>query len=529
MGTFYLRQVFVPDRHRPAGTVAEERALLDSALKSAERSLASLMERLDSTAAEILEFQHELLNDGDFLDPVLRSIEDGLPADAAWVLMMDGEIADYAGAADEYMAARADDMQDLKERVLGFIHGKSGDTFQAPGGTQLILASATMTPSEFLELDLSRIAGIAICEGSPTSHVSILARARGIPMLVGCGAALTDLKTGYAAIVDTENSCLVHNPRSDSQRAYDIRMSTLNSALQIARDIAHLPAITAGGDVVRVYANVDDPAVLSGVDVKNFDGVGLTRTEFLFEGGELPGEDKQYQIYRDILLWADGRPVTIRTLDAGGDKPIRGVTVDGETNPFLGLRGYRLSRMRKELFLSQLRALARAAVHGHLKVMIPMVTVREEMDEFRATFNEVIEGLERQEIEHAMPALGVMIEVPSAALTADTFDADFFSIGSNDLVQYTTACSRDNALLAHLARPDNPAVVKLISMVVEAARSQSKEVSVCGDMASMESMIPVLLNAGVRALSVAIAQGPIIKQAVRQWNSGAVRRGSVDG
>ncbi len=529
MGTFYLREEFAPERDRMAGSAQEERELLDNALSLAVSSLAALMLRLDSTAAEILEFQHELLNDDDFLAPVYASIDNGVSADAAWTALLDAEIADYADASDEYMAARADDMRDLKKRVLGFIHGKSDNAFDMPEVTGLILASHSLTPSEFLELDLRRIAGIAISEGSPTSHVSILARARGIPMLVGCGDALIQLKTGYCAVVDTQNSRLVHNLESDSQREYDARIEVQVSAIAVARESAHLPATAASGENVKVYANVDDPTILTCIDASNFDGVGLTRTEFLFEGGELPSEDRQYEIYCSILRWAAGRPVTIRTLDAGGDKPIPGVTFDGESNPFLGLRGYRLSRMRKDIFQAQLRALARAAVFGSLKVMIPMVTVREEMDEFRDMFNAVVANLKREGIECALPALGVMIEVPAAALNAETFEADFFSIGSNDLIQYTTACARDNALLAHLAQADNPAVVKLIAMVVEAAKSRAIEVSVCGDMASMPSMIPVLLKAGVRSLSVAIAQGPVVKQIIRQWDSSVARGDGTSG
>jgi phosphoenolpyruvate-protein phosphotransferase (PTS system enzyme I) len=529
MGTFYLREEFVPQRDRVAGSAQEERSLFENALAMAVASLASLMLQLDTTAAEILEFQHELLNDEDFLAPVLQSIKNGMPADTAWTLLLDAEIEEYASASDEFMAARADDIRDLKKRVLGYIHGKSDNTFDMPEMTGLILASHSLTPSEFLELNLGRITGIAISEGSPTSHVSILARARGIPMLVGCGGALTLLKTGYCSVIDTQNSRLVHNLEGGTQRVYDIRLASLNSAIRAAREKAHLPAITAGGESVRVYANVDDPAVLADVDVTNFDGIGLTRTEFLFEGGDLPNENRQYEIYSKIMQWASGRPVTIRTLDAGGDKPIPGVTFDGETNPFLGLRGYRLSQLRKEVFVTQLRALARAAVHGSLKVMIPMVTVQEEMDEFRDLFRDVVNDLKRDGIECALPSLGVMIEVPAAALNAEAFDADFYSIGSNDLIQYTTACARDNSLLTHLAKADNPAVVKLITMVVDAAKSRLAEVSVCGDMASMPSMIPVLLKAGIRSLSVAIAQGPVVKQIVRQWDDNAVRGDGTGG
>ncbi len=518
IGTFFLRREMIDNQSRTAGTVGQEQSLFEDSLAKARQSLAALMARVDVSAAEILGFQHELLSDTDFLEPVFQLIGVGQTADEAWTEVIEGEIAEYTATADEYMSARTDDLRDLQRRVLGFILGTIPESFDVPEMTGLVLAATSLAPSEFLELDLGKIAGIAISEGSPTSHVSILARARGIPMLVGCGTRLTGLKPGYVAVIDTHNRQLIHDPHDESQNAFRVRLQNSSIANEFARRRAHLPAVTASGDHVRVYANVDDPAILLGVDAASFDGIGLTRTEFLFVGGHLPDEDHQMGAYRRIIEWAAGRPVTIRTLDAGGDKPIPGVTFHDETNPFLGIRGYRLSRIRKDIFATQLRALARAAVFGPLKVMIPMVTVRSEMDEFRTIFTDVINSLQSEGIACAVPSLGVMIEVPSAALNADSIDADFFSIGSNDLIQYVTACARDNALLAHLAQADNPAVIKLISMVAATGLQQDKEVSVCGDMASTPALVPLLLKAGIRCLSVAIAQGPAIKEIIRGWD-----------
>jgi phosphotransferase system enzyme I (PtsI) len=253
------------------------------------------------------------------------------------------------------------------------------------------------------------------------------------------------------------------------------------------------------------------------VDPAHTDGIGLTRTEFLFQGGALPDEARQLAAYARILRWADGRPVTIRTLDAGGDKPIPGLTPEGERNPFLGLRGLRLSLARPDVFRVQLRALARAATLGPLRVMVPMVTVPAELVAFRRLFDEVVAELCTAGVEAVRPPLGMMVEVPAAALGAAGFDADFLSIGSNDLVQYVVAASRGDPAVAELYDPGNPAVLELIGRTVTAGRARGVEIGVCGDMASDPRMVPSLLDLGVRRLSVAPATLGAVKEAVALW------------
>jgi phosphotransferase system enzyme I (PtsI) len=256
--------------------------------------------------------------------------------------------------------------------------------------------------------------------------------------------------------------------------------------------------------------NVTGLAELGGIDPSKVDGIGLMRTEFLFqERDKLPNEEEQYQIYRKMAEWAAGKPVTIRTLDAGGDKPIAGLIMPGDLNPFLGVRGVRLSLKRLDVFRLQLRALARASVAGNLKVMIPMVTVPAELDRCRALFGETIEELRGQGYEAAMPPLGMMVEVPAAALAVEDFNADFYSIGSNDLIQYVMAASRDEPQLADLARPSR-AVFNLIGHVVAHARHSGREASLCGDLAGDPEQVASLLDQGLRVFSVAPgALGPV--------------------
>jgi phosphotransferase system enzyme I (PtsI) len=258
------------------------------------------------------------------------------------------------------------------------------------------------------------------------------------------------------------------------------------------------------GEHVTVCVNVDDPSRLADVPANHCDGVGLTRTEFLFhDRPNLPTEDEQVAVYRQILDWSKGRPVTIRTLDAGGDKPVAGLTEDDETNPFLGLRGLRLSLERPEVFAVQLRALARTSAFGPLHVMFPMVTIADEFDRAKAMMVAAIQDCQKAGHAVGRPEIGMMVEAPAAAIAIDRFDADFFSIGSNDLIQYVTASSRDSQYVTDLYDPLNPAVLSLIGRVADHGRAVGKAVSVCGDMAADEETLTALLDCGVQSISVA--------------------------
>jgi phosphotransferase system enzyme I (PtsI) len=280
-------------------------------------------------------------------------------------------------------------------------------------------------------------------------------------------------------------------------------MAAANAARFAADAGRAKPARTASGRRIAVHLNIAAPQDLAGLDPAICDGIGLVRTEFLFEAsGGLPDEDTQYAAYRRILAWAEGRPVTIRTLDAGGDKPIAGLTIAGESNPFLGLRGIRLSLSRPDVFRPQLRALARAAVHGTLKVMLPMVAVPSELGQAGALLDAEITALRAEGVACVRPPLGIMVEVPAAALRAEDFDAAFYSIGSNDLTQYTMAAARDIGAVADLNDTGNPAVIALIARTVEAGRARSVEVSLCGDAAADTHLTRALLATGLTVLSV---------------------------
>lgn len=486
---------------RTPGTSDDEHDALSAAIEQAASQLAALAAASDQAAAGILEFQIAMLGDEEFVAPAFRAIAEGDAAVLVWCRMLDVEIADYAEADDEYFRARAEDLADLRDRVRAALDGAAPSSAAAPAGA--IYVAPELTPSRFLETDWDRFRGAALTGGSATSHVSMLARARGLPLLVGVDAHLLSLGTGVEAILDAEDGRLIVHPAGATADEYSRRIALRAAEIQGAEERVAEPARTADGTPVKVYLNINEPSLLERVDPAHCDGIGLTRTEFLFhDAGGLADEDTQYQAYARLVDWAAGRPVTIRTLDAGGDKPIQGLTRADERNPFLGVRGIRLSLKERDVFATQLRALVRAAARGPLKVMLPMVTVPDELTETRALLREAIESFERRGVEAAMPALGIMVEVPATALTSECFAADFLSIGSNDLLQYTVAASRDSADLAYLQDPLNPALMRLINRVAETAAQTGIEVSVCGDMASDPKCIGALLNAGIRALSI---------------------------
>jgi phosphotransferase system enzyme I (PtsI) len=508
----------VPVLPRTIGRPDEEENALRAAIALAAAQLQALREVVhDDLAADILEFQLTLLEDEDLIDPILQAIRAGDPADRAWIAAMDREIADYRAADDDTFRARAADLLDLRDRVTRALT-PAADPRPVLGPAAAIYADEELAPSRFLEIDWRRYVGAATRGGSAAGHVALLARARGTPLVVGLETGFKALRDGTLAVLDAEQGHLILNPTAVTLAETRRRQRAVAAQAHLSARFLDRPALTANGERVHVTINVDDPALLEAFDPAHCDGIGLTRTEFLFQGKELPDEEQQYQVYCRIVAWAAGRPVIVRTLDAGGDKPIAGLTIEGERNPFLGLRGLRLALARPEVFRLQLRALARAAVRGDLNIMLPMVTEPRELDAARAMLEEAVTDLQAAGIAAARAPLGIMIEVPAAALTAASFAADFYSIGSNDLVQYMMAASRDNPNVASLYDPANPAVHALIRRVVEVAAARGVEVSLCGDMASEPAYLPILLSLGLRRVSVAPARLGPVKAAIAAWS-----------
>jgi phosphoenolpyruvate-protein phosphotransferase (PTS system enzyme I) len=500
-----------PTAARSASSPETERAALLRAMEQAASDLARLLDAQTSEAAAILEFQLALLEDADLTSAAFAEIDAGAPADHAWRHALDAQIAGYASAEDSYFRARSADLVDLRDRVLRALSGDAGVDLRLPAGA--ILVADDLPPSRFLEIDWRCSVGVALIFGSASSHVAMLARARGVPMVVGLG----DIPAvdGTLALLDAERGEIEIAPSAARLAEWRERTAALTARREEEQRHLAGPAITASGRRIHTMINIQGLIDLKSDASAHADGIGLVRTEFLFQQqGALPDEAAQYRVYREILDWAGARPVTIRTLDAGGDKPIPGVTIDGEANPFLGVRGLRLSLRRRGLFKTQLRALARAGSSGHLKVMLPMVTTPAELREARGLLDEVLAELASEGLPARRPALGIMVEVPAAALAIDRFDADFYSIGSNDLVQYLTACDRGNGELVALADPLNPAVLELIERTVAHGRRTGAPVSLCGDMAADPRCVPALLDCGLEELSVAPPALGLLKAAI---------------
>ncbi|TBW36755.1 phosphoenolpyruvate--protein phosphotransferase [Siculibacillus lacustris] len=493
------------------GDAAAETARLDAAIGAAGEGLDAAIAGVgDDVAAEVLGFQRELLDDDDLIDSVRAAIADGSAAGDAWGRVMDEQIADFAASDDEVFRARTADLADLRDRVAGHLSGRSGEGEVLPD--HAVVHAVDLAPSRFLAIDWNRCGGIALAEGSATSHVAMLARSRGVPMAIGLGpVAFPD---GALVTLDGETGRL-------SEAAADAVPGRQASAGTPDEPIAPGPATTADGERVVTLINIMGPSDLERPEAAHADGIGLLRSEFLFAEGR-PDEEAQVRIYRDILAWAAGRPVTVRTLDVGGDKPLEGVTIEGEANPFLGLRGIRLSLKHRDLFLTQLRALARAAVDGDLEVMFPMIAVPAEYDAAAALMDEALAALAREGIPARRPRLGMMVEVPSAAIAIDLFAAEFFSIGSNDLTQFVLACDRANGAVNDLFDATNPAVVRLISQVVAHGRATGRKVSLCGELASDPHGVRILLDAGLDRVSVSLAALGRTRRAIAGYRRGDV-------
>jgi phosphoenolpyruvate-protein phosphotransferase (PTS system enzyme I) len=497
--------------------VAEAQALRD-AIAAALEQLWDLAANARSDGADILAFQIAMLEDETLSETAFAAIGAGVTADRAWRTALDAEIGGYEAADDVHFKARASDLRDIRDRVAGILSGATTDPFLPAGA---ILVGEDLTPSRFLSMDWSGGGGIALTQGSASGHVATLARARGVPMIVGLDLDLGGIAQRADALIDGASATLTIEPEAATREDFAVRARAATTSRSAADEFRTRPAFTADGTPIAVCINIADPAEVETLDPGTCDGIGLVRTEFLFEDNRgLPDEETQYRAYRRLAEWAAGKPVTIRTLDAGADKPIAGLTLDHEANPFLGMRGIRLSLAKPEIFCTQLRALCRAAAHGPVEIMVPMVALPRELELARGHLEEALSGLQAAGVTCRRPELGIMVEVPAAAITVEAFDAAFFSIGSNDLTQYVMAAARDSDAVAELNDPSHPAVLRLIAQVAAYGARVGRKVSLCGDAGGEPRFIEALLAAGLRVLSVSPAALGSAKEAIARVNLG---------
>ena len=521
---FHYRPVKLAIEKYAISDTAAEWVRLEAALSAAASQLEAIYDKAvqetGAQNAEIFQAQSEMLRDPELLDLCRQELEQRLVnVEAAWLVASEHFAQELEGMQNEYFRARAADVRDVANRVLRQLAGAEDHAAAALAEPSIVIAN-DLTPSDTILLDKTYILGFCTATGGETSHTAILARSLGLPAIVGAGETILSLPAASQTILDGSGGDLWVDPDpqtvADWQGEARLRQELHATALSLCRE----PAVTRDGVRVEVVANIGGVNGARHAVEQGAEGVGLLRTEFLFlERTSLPDEEEQFQAYCAILDVFGELPVVLRTIDIGGDKDIPYMNLKVESNPFLGVRGLRLCLARPELFKTQLRAALRAAPGHNLKIMFPMVATLGEVRQARRLVDECLVELRGEGRPLAAKVeIGIMVEIPSAALLADRIApaVDFFSIGTNDLTQYTLAVDRTNAGLSYLTSAFSPAVLGLIGQVIQAGHRLGRWVGVCGELAGEPLAIPILLGLGLDEFSMNPPAVPLAKQIIRR-------------
>jgi phosphoenolpyruvate-protein phosphotransferase (PTS system enzyme I) len=490
--------------------VAEEIERLKAALSTSQIELEKIRDKanedLGSDKAAIFEAHLLVLNDPELISPIQDKMKnEQVNAEAALKAVADMFIMMFEQMDNEYMKERAADIRDVTNRVLANLLGV-GVVNLSMISEEVIIIADDLTPSDTAQLNRKYVKGFTTNIGGRTSHSAIMARSMEIPAVVGTKTATSSIKNGDVVIVDGLKGEVHINPAAEVIEQYKAEQIRYEEQKAEWAKLVNESTVSADGHHVELAANIGTPNDLEGVISNGAEGVGLYRTEFLYMGrNELPSEEEQFESYKAVLEGMKGKPVVVRTLDIGGDKELPYLELPHEMNPFLGFRAIRLCLEEQDLFRTQLRALLRASVYGNLKIMFPMIAT---LDEFRAAKAILTEEKETLVANGTAVSenieLGIMVEIPSTAILADQFakEVDFFSIGTNDLIQYTMAADRMNERVSYLYQPYNPAILRLVKMVIDAAHREGKWAGMCGEMAGDENAIPLLLGLGLDEFSM---------------------------
>lgn len=489
---------------------ADEQARFRAAIETSKQELESIRDKaekdLGADKAAIFEAHLLVLSDPELLTPIEDRIKtESINAEFALKETADMFVMMFEQMDNEYMRERAADIRDVTKRVLAHLLG-----VQIPNPSmiaeEVIVIAEDLTPSDTAQLNRQFVKGFTTDVGGRTSHSAIMARSMEIPAVVGTKAATAEIQNGDLVIVDGLTGVVHINPTPELVKRYEDEYTAYEAQKAEWAKLVNEPTVSVDGKQVELVANIGTPKDITGVIQNGGEGVGLYRTEFLYMGrDQLPTEDEQFEAYKAVLEGLSGKPVVVRTLDIGGDKELPYLNLPKEMNPFLGHRAIRLCLEEQEIFRTQLRALLRASSFGNLKIMFPMIATLGEFRQAKAILEEEKQELLKNGVsvsDHI--EVGIMVEIPSTAVMADTFakEVDFFSIGTNDLIQYTMAADRMNEQVSYLYQPYNPAILRLVKMVVDAAHKEGKWAGMCGEMAGDEVAIPLLLGLGLDEFSM---------------------------
>ena len=521
----YLKQDIIVPSHQITDTNGEVKRF-DDALSIARAQITDLFSKAKTKVgdeeAAIFEAHTLFLQDPTLIDAVHELIErQFLNAEAAWMKAIEDNTAKLEALEDEYFSARAADIRDVGQRVLRILLGVAESDLGALSAPSIILAR-DLTPSDTIRLDKSLVLGFITAEGGPTSHTAILAKALSLPAVVGLGAEILTLENETPLSVDGTRGEVVAHPDEATRQEYESRQQEAAIRAEAEDKVAHEPAITQDGHQYEIVANIGSPQEAAFALEQGAEGIGLLRTEFLYlDRRTAPNEEEQLVAYDQIMDVMEDRPVVVRTLDVGGDKELPYLNLGYEVNPFLGWRAIRMCLDQPDLFKAQLRALWRASPGHDLRIMFPMIATLDEVRKARALVEEAGDEVKTAVYPIAEQIqIGIMVEVPSVAVLADLFarEVDFFSIGTNDLTQYTLAAERTNEKVAHLGDACHPAILRQIKRVLDAAHDQGIWVGLCGELAGDPDAVPILIGLGLDEFSMAPSSIPHAKAIIRNWS-----------